>query len=266
MRSRNYCYTLNNYSEEEENALQNVECKYHVYGRECESTPHLQGYIEFNDAMRITALKKINERIHWEMRMGTAKEASDYCKKDGNFFEKGVMSAQGKRSDLDTFARSAIECKDMQKLTEDFPGMMLRYSKQAQMLIGLSIEVRKAEPYVEWRWGKAGVGKTRYVWDLYDVKSVYLKDNTKWWDGYTGQEIVLIDDICVFSWNFRDLLKLLDRYPLKVECKGGYVTFNSPKIYITCEHEPAHYWNGNALAQVLRRITSVTEVTGNTEP
>ncbi|KAF8784594.1 Replication-associated protein like [Argiope bruennichi] len=35
------------------------------------------------------------------------------------------------------------------------------------------------------------------------------------------------------DYSYGDLLRLLDRYPLKVPIKGGYAEFNSEIIYIT---------------------------------
>ena len=90
--SRNWCFTLNNYTAEDEARLASLSCKYIVYGREVgeSGTPHLQGYVEFNKGRKFEKVKSLlGDSVHLEMRRGTSKEASDYCKKDGNFFRTG---------------------------------------------------------------------------------------------------------------------------------------------------------------------------------
>lgn len=43
-----------------------------------------------------------------------------------------------------------------------------------------------------WIYGKPGVGKSHAVRS--SEPSLYIKSQNKWWDGYLGEEAVLIDD------------------------------------------------------------------------
>jgi len=55
-------------------------------------------------------------------------------------------------------------------------------------------------------------------------------------------------------------LRLLDRYPLTVEVKGGTVSFTSTRIYITTPKNVEDTWEGRNvgdLEQLRRRITEV---------
>lgn len=264
-RSRNWCFTLNNYSEEDEQKFQNLECKYLVFGYEVgeeNKTPHLQGYVEFSNATRLDTLKKINERIHWESRKGSAQQAADYCKKSGYFFEKGQISKQGERTDLKKTIISLKDKKDIRYIVDEHPVEYIKFHRGIESMLYHLVDHRKEPPHVTWLWGKAGTGKTRYAVEAHDT--FYIKDGTQWWNGYNQEKAIIIDDFDG-HWPYRDLLRLLDRYPYQGQTKGGYVKINSPFIYITCEYAPNHFWQDNELAQILRRVTVVTEVTGNTD-
>lgn len=273
MGSRNYVFTLNNYTPFEIEELKLYPSKYLVFGYETApttGTPHIQGYIEFAGVKKFDTLKKFNPRVRWETRRGTAQEASDYCKKDGNFVEIGAISKQGTRTDLNIVADAVMEKKSIREIAMEHPATFIKYSKGITALFNSQFIHRTAAPYIEWRWGLAGVGKTRYCVEAHS-SSHYIKDGTMWWDGYTQQEAIIIDDFDG-KWPFRDLLRLLDRYEYQGQVKGGYIPINSPYIYITCEFAPSHYWNSNELSQIERRITKiihvsevhVSEVVGNT--
>lgn len=103
MTSRNYCWTLNNYTQEEYDFLVSKELvdelNYHIVAKEEVSTPHLQGYTVFKKSLRMAAVKKLfqTNRVHLEARKGTHEEAADYCKKDGEYKEFGNVAEHAKK-------------------------------------------------------------------------------------------------------------------------------------------------------------------------
>lgn len=259
MSSRNTCFTLNNYTEEEYKSITNWDCKYLIVGKEVgeQGTPHLQGYVEWNGSKRLSTLKKINGRIHWENRKGTAKQAADYCKKENNFFEKGELSIQGKRTDLQIVGEKVINKIPIREIAQEHPDVFIKYHKGIQRLKEVLYTDRTECPEVHWRWGASGTGKTRFCIERHP--NHYIKDGTIWWDGYEQQEAIIIDDFDG-RWNYRDLLRLLDRYKYQGQTKGGYIKINSPFIYITCEYPPEHFWSENELDQVTRRLNSISQI------
>lgn len=276
-RSRNWCFTLNNYTEKEYDLLIGCDCNYVVIGKEVgeSGTPHLQGYIEFPNAKRLDTLKNMSQKIHWECRKGTSTQAADYCKKDKNFEERGEISRQGSRTDLNEIGSRILSGASVQEIMEENPGAYIKFSRGIQALKNSTLSHRSEKPTVNWIWGRTGIGKTRSVYDKHGADNIYMKANTKWWDGYNQEEVILIDDIDPAKWNTRELLKLLDRYKYDGEVKGGTVKINSPHIYITCDKPPNEFWSGHIQEQILRRIdnvvnmkcdTNVTEVGGNTKP
>lgn len=236
---------------------------YLVVGKEkgANGTPHLQGYVEFCNATRGSAMRKLfGGRGHWEVRKGSPKQASDYClKEDIEAIVYGEISKQGKRSELEDVSIAVLSRTPTSEIAETFPGTFMKYHKGIKALQQALMTERKAKPTVMWVWGTSGTGKTRMAVDANE--SYYIKDSTQWWDGYEQQNTIIIDDFDRGKWPFRDLLRLLDRYPYQGQTKGGYCHINSPLIFITCEHAPAHYWTGNDLAQIERRLDKVTELT-----
>lgn len=259
VRSRNWCFTLNNWTDKEFDKIRMIPCQYMIVGEEVgkEGTKHLQGFVVYENARTFRELKDLlGSRAHIEKCKGTAMQNIEYCSKECNFFEKGTRpKGQGKRTDIDKMkelVKLKAPMKDIVMEAKSFQAVRF-----AQIAMYYVQEDRVEKPKVYWRWGLAGVGKTKWVFDTY--KDIYIKDGTMWWDSYMQNECICIDDFDG-KWPYRDLLRLLDRYPYQGQIKGGYVKINSPYIVITCEHPPEWFWEGNELQQVLRRIDDCTQV------
>lgn len=112
-RAKRWCFTLNNPTDDEDQAIGSAgdrdDVEYLVFGRETgeSGTPHLQGYVIFTSAIRLSTVKSRlgSQRFHLEVSRGTPREASDYCKKDGDYEEFGDCPdvSQGRRTDLERF-------------------------------------------------------------------------------------------------------------------------------------------------------------------
>lgn len=106
---RNWCFTINNYSCVYEPLEFVPEDAFVVWQAECgeeKNTPHLQGYIEFNNQKRLGEVKKLHAKAHWEPRRGTQEQAINYASKvdDPTYVEGpwcyGEQKSQGQRNDL----------------------------------------------------------------------------------------------------------------------------------------------------------------------
>lgn len=262
-RNRAWCIVINNPTPTDEFGVKYLfkKAEYGICSREvgAKGTPHLQGYIRLSTPLSLQAMKKLLPRANLQVAGGSDLENKTYCSKDGDILiEVGTMSEQGKRNDIKEIA-TLIKNKEitLEELMFEYPDMYVKYSRSFEKMFNAVMEARSTPPEVHWRFGKAGTGKTRYCVEKH--VSHYIKDNTSWWDGYNQQEAIIIDD---FDNNipYRTLLRILDRYVYSGQVKGSYIQVNSPYIYITCEHRPDYYWQGNELQQVLRRLTSVQEI------
>lgn len=119
MTARNWCFTLNNYTEDElEHIRENwklPDVSYYIAGHEVgeeDGTPHLQGYVELGgNSRRLPGAKSVLgiARIHLERRMGTREQAINYTIKEvpegglpllESDITKRGSNDQGSRSDL----------------------------------------------------------------------------------------------------------------------------------------------------------------------
>lgn len=74
-------------------------------------------------------------------------------------------------------------------------------------------------------YGKPGVGKSR--WATNKFPDYYDKSINKWWDGYSGQDVVLMDDFDKQFKDYHGLKRWMDGYKVYGEIKGG----NVPLMY-----------------------------------
>lgn len=232
-------------------------------------TRHIQGFVQFEHKRTVKGLKKMyGKNIHWERRKGTPQQAADYCKKTNVFWERGTLAGQGVRNDLEG-AIKLIREKGPQAVCEEMGVIWVRYQRGLMDLYNRLVpgRDRNLPTYVEWRWGLAEAGKSRRVHERAAEAGVklYQKDNGKWWDKYEHEPWVLIDDFDPKEWNFRDFLKVIDRYPYSGQVKGSYVQVVARTFFITCEFPPEHFWTDNTLAQVTRRLSKVVQVKGRSD-
>ena len=90
--SKNRCFvfTLNNYTDESLIVLDELDCKYLIYGKEVApstGTPHLQGYVSFPSPRSLSSVRKKIVGAHVSVAKGTGVQNRDYCIKEGDFTE-----------------------------------------------------------------------------------------------------------------------------------------------------------------------------------
>ena len=145
----------------------------------------------------------------------------------------------------------------------------VRFCEKLHSLRPISLEFRPKT--VHWYWGDTGTGKTKAaVTESLELangseENIWVAgDSSKWFDGYHGQRIAIIDDIRAKNWSYDTLLRLLDGYSRRVEIKGGFTEFNPEVVFITASYPPDRTYAGTlehhgSIEQLERRLTDIVE-------
>lgn len=183
-KSRAWSWTYHQPTDQDQTAIENIDCVYLCYGVEGGSqgtTPHLQGYVYFHNARSFAGVKGLfpSPTVHLEASQGNARQNKEYCQKEkGKFFEKGVLPQHGKRNDLHDFI-DHVDAGNInrKKLRREFPMVMARYPKFADDIIRDNDPVDKPQyclsdypwtPVTDWSktvlfHGQGRIGKTEFA-------------------------------------------------------------------------------------------------------
>lgn len=267
-RSRGWCFTVNNYSAEEYEELKDKLShlsSYFIIAKEVgkEGTPHLQGYVLFKNQLRLSSLRKINGRGHYEMQKGSDFQASKYCMKDGQYYEYGERPCPGSRNDLVKTKDLILSGKaSISSIILDDPMQFHKYGRTLERIQDLTLRRKSRDFMTEgiWYWGPTGVGKSHVAFENFTEKTHYLYPNDNgWWDAYQQQETVIINDFrgeITFSF----LLQLIDKWPVNVRRRGREpIPFLSKTVIITSSLPPDGVYSGvlerdDNIDQLLRRL------------
>lgn len=260
-RARSWCFTYNNPDKEYD--YKKIACRYMIVGDEkgeLKNTPHHQGYVMFPLKKSLKKLKKIMpEGCHLEIAKGSPQQNIAYCSKEKIYYEFGERPKMGKRNDILTvkeIVKNKGGMKDIIESVNSYQAM-----RCGELILKYHEQPRTEKPTVKWYWGKTGTGKTRSAYA--ECKDPWMSGkNLKWWEGYDAHKHVIIDDFRKDFCTFHELLRLLDRYPYRIENKGGSRQFLATLIIITSPDSPINtYDTREDVNQLIRRIDEIKEFT-----
>ena len=264
-RSRRWIYTFNNYTDEDETSLQAwTRVEWHVYGREVApltGTRHLQGAFSCKNAITWSQIVAKFPGIWCEPMRGSVDQAFEYCtKSDPAYFESGRRPEPKGKAGGEANAKNWELAKELAisgKVDEIDANIYIPYyssilriaSKHQAPLANLTVLDN------HWYYGKSGTGKSWAAREEFGA-SLYIKNINKWWDGYDGQENVLIDDLDVKHDFMGYFLKIwADIYFFNAEVKGSTQPIRPKRIIVTSNYHPNQVWTDeNTLQPLLRRF------------
>lgn len=189
-RVKRWTWTLNQPTSAETSKLESLietldeNIKYLCYGREVAPTTgcvHYQGYATFTSKKSMRQVKRLlgSNRLHLEKSKGTGAQNREYCSKDGDFKEAGLIQNQGQRNDLEQVRTLVKDGASQLEIADAHFGTWLRYHKSIEMyrkLVHQDVLVPRFEltsfPPL-WQpitvetslilWGEPGIGKTCFA-------------------------------------------------------------------------------------------------------
>jgi len=153
--AKNWCFTLNNYSDDNISTLDSFPCSYIIYGKEIgeSGTPHLQGYVQMEKKIRLTGLTKLLQ-AHWSIAKGSPEQNVAYCSKDGDVYTRGSIAKKGERSDLEAFKDAVKDgMVSLKRAREEHSEIVARYPRFANEYIRdhVPMATQQLHPLRDWQ-------------------------------------------------------------------------------------------------------------------
>lgn len=278
VQSKRWVFTLNNYTEEEVQALKdNQQFKFILFGKEVApttGTPHLQGYFELakrRGPKGLAASLPGLARAFLQKAKGSVKHNRVYCGKDSTPYERGDPSEQGKRTDLiavrDQIAQGASELE----LWENHFSTMVHNHRAIKTYRNLVSKKRDWPCGVLVLVGPGGTGKTQVANIL--MKSGYFgrcytvpesKGSGLYFDGYDGEETIFIDEMDGGRMKPTTFNSICDRYPFSLPVHGaGNIQCLASTVIVCTNYLPEEWWRRGFNRMALDRRIGVKVFMGH---
>lgn len=265
--SRLWCFTNYDLDFDYDKYVESCSAQYVIIGLEvCPKTkrPHHQGFVYFTgERFSIKGVAKQLGGAHVEKCIGNLDQNCDYCIKDDKVTEYGNKPKQGFRTDLEAIKEDLLQGKtSVDDICVEKPFVFHQYGRTLNKLEDIALR-RKFRSWMtkgEWYFGDSGTGKSHKAFEDFHPSSHYVFPNDNgWWDGYTGQETVIINEFRG-GIAYAELLDLLDKYPKTVRRRGREpVPFLAKRVIITSVLQPKEVYHmlseSDSLEQLYRRIS-----------
>jgi len=235
-------------------------------------TPHLQGmtYLHKNNKTFAAFKEWMNApTLHVEQCFDIDAGIA-YCKKDGNFFEKGTPPQSKKTQGKNERLRWDLIVQNAKQGRWDAidPKVQVQQARNLDFIYNRELSNRQLvdTPHkMLWFYGPTGTGKSRKARQRYP--NAYLKMCNKWWDGYRDEDVVLLEDFDKVHAVLVHHLKIWgDRYPFMSEVKGNSRKIRPVLIIVTSNYHPNQIWTDPADVEPILRRFDCIEFNGVQDP
>lgn len=217
-------------------------------------TRHFQFCFWLKNAIRFSTLKKSVPTAHFEICRDPQKAIAYCSKKETRVGETYTLGTPPfKRNDSEDWekVRALAKVGDFDSIDPQIA--VTHFTNLLRIHSHYSKPVPVAEVRGFWIYGKPGVGKSFYARQRFP-NSYSKAPQNKWWDGYRGEDSVIIDDLDrSHSFMGGYLKNWLDVYACQVEIKGGSMPLSARFVCITSNYHPSEIWDDQILFEAITR-------------
>lgn len=225
---------------------------------------HIQGYAEFKKFVNLEYLNRCFPFGHFEVRRGSQKQAIEYCcKSDTHVVGPWVYGQPIINNEKNVFKTVCRELVDglitIENVKLDYPDIFARHYNGFKALTTNCNPRDFMTKFIVFH-GEPGTYKSRLAIKFCEKnKFTYYKLSINgWFDGYRGEDVVIIDEINNLKNGLYMIQNMIDQSSFKVEYKGGMVEFRSKYVIGTTNHEICSWFKGlfyeEDIKSVKRRI------------
>lgn len=249
-------------------------CEYaEIFEEKCPTTGklHYHSIVVFKNPVRFETVVQFDPKAHWDSHGNGMIGIYDYVSKDDmSCFVYGVppqsiARRKNKKDKKKTQFQLIVDMiKDGHYEDVQEERVYAQYQRFFDQLAAKTEPSRRWQGDLKeknhWIYGPPGSGKSSAIWDAAEQNSltIYQKLQNKWWDGFKGEDIVLIEDADP------DTMKKLanhmkvwsDRYPFTYEVKGSSKTMKCPSYYfvVTSNYAMKDCFNETDIKAMERRF------------
>nr|WAE43208.1 MAG: replication associated protein [Cressdnaviricota sp.] len=220
---------------------------------------HWQLFVGFRKAQRLSGVRKLFGNHHAEPTRSEAAEQyvwKEETRVEGTQFELGQRMRRNVDKDWDKIRSDAISGR-----LDDVPSdVYIRCYNSLKRIVADHLQPIEMERVVLVFFGRTGSGKSRRAWQEASLQAYPKDPRSKFWDGYRGQENVVLDEFRG-GIDISHVLRWFDRYPVVVEVKGSSTVLCARRIWITSNIHPREWYPGldESTVQALLRRLVITE-------